>query len=232
MFDAAQTWSGRVLIVAAIAAVAVVLAFYPMTSDRGADLRRRMGPANWDFRTSWAANLTVFSAAIGTIFAANLLPTGIHSNVTMTFVALNVLFGLAAVVGPFVYIVLQRRVAATRIKARTTSETTQYQGTLGGFLLGTTVVLWAVFGEFATAAQLLRIIHVHHALPADLVVAYAVLLGVAALLVVVFLGTRIRAIVDAQPDDSAAFAAQLRAVGIADDDLSAHRPVLPPVPVL
>jgi hypothetical protein len=232
VFDAAQNWSGRVMIAAAIAAVAVVLAFYPMTADRGVDLRRRMGPADWDFRTSWAANLTVFSAAIGTIFAANLLPTGIRSSVTTTFVALNVLFGLAAVVGPFVYIVLQRRVAATRIKARTATETTQYQGTLGGFLLATTVVLWAVFGEFATAAQLLRVTHGKHAIPPDLVAMFGVLLAVAALLVVVYLGTRIRAIVDGQPDDQPAFAAKLRGVGIAEDDLPGRRPVLPAVPVL
>jgi hypothetical protein len=232
VFDAAETWSGKVLVAAAITAIGVVLAFYPMTENRGVDLRRRMGPANWDFRTSWAANLTVFSAAIGTILAANLLPSGITSNVTTTFVALNILFGLAAVIGPFTYIVLQRRVAATRIKAKTTTETVQYQGTLGGFLLGTTVVLWAVFGEFATAAELLRITHGHHAMAPDLVVAFSILLGVAALLVVVYLGTRIRGIVDSQPEDGAAFTAKLRELEFSDEALATARPVLPPVPVL
>ncbi len=232
MFDAAETWSGKVLVAAAITAIAVVLAFYPMTEDRGVDLRRRMGPANWDFRTSWTANLTVFSAAIGTILAANLLPTGIAAHVTTTFVALNVLFGLAAIIGPFIYIVLQRRAVATRIKAKTTTETAQYQGTLGGFLLGTTVVLFAVFGEFATAAELLRITHGKHAMAPDLIVAFSILLGLAALLVVVYLGTRIRAIVNSQPDDSAAFTAKLRALDFGDEELAAARPVLPPVPVL
>jgi hypothetical protein len=226
-----ELWSEKVLVVSAVAAVAVVLVAYPMRADR-ADSRRRMGPANWDFTKSWAANLTVFSAALGVIFSAGLLPAGTKSSTTATFVALNVLFGLAAVVGPFVYIVLQRRVEVTRAKGRTTTSEAQYQGTMGGFLLGTAITLWAVLGEFATAAELVRTIHGHHAIPTDVVVAFAILLAFAAVLVVAFLATRIRGIVDAQPPDAGVFQSRLRMAGIAADDVTSHRAALPPVPVL
>jgi hypothetical protein len=230
-FVSGQDWSNKVLIISAIAALAIVLAAYPMKSD-SADWRRRMGPANWDFSKSWAANLTVFFAAVGTIFAANLLPDGIDSSVTKTFAALNVLFGIAALVGPFIYIVLQRRVPVTRTAGRGTAGDAQYQGTLGGFLLGTAVTLWAVLGEFGTAIELIRTTHGHDALPPSIVVAFSIVLGVAALLVVTFLATRIRAIAGDQGEEMRTFRAGLRRAGISEDELHRHVPALPPVPVL
>jgi len=226
-----QGWSDKILIISAIAAVAIVLAAYPLKSD-SADWRRRMGPANWDFTKSWAVNLTVFFAAVGTIFAANLLPDGIDSNLTRTFAALNVLFGIAALLGPFIYIVLQRRVPVTRTAGRGTTGDAQYQGTLAGFLLGTAVTLWAVLGEFGIAIELIRATHRRGALPDSLVVAFSIVLAIAALLVIGFLGTRIRAIAGDQGEEMRTFRAALRRAGISEDELHRHVPALPPVPVL
>lgn len=225
------SWSEKILGLSAAVSIAVVLMAYPMTADRP-NLMRPMGPVNWDFRKSWAANLTVFSAAIGTLFAARLLPRHIDSQVTNTFVALNVLFGIAAVVGPFTYTVLQRRVSVTRTTGKTASPAVQYQGTLGGFLLGTTITLWAVLGEILTAGQLIRTIHGKDSLPQDLVVALAILLGFAALLVLAFLATRIRVIAADQQHHEAAFRGRLRVAGVAADDVSDHTPELPPIRVL
>jgi len=225
------SWSEKVLLLSAIVAVAVVLMAYPMSVDRP-NLLRRMGPVNWDFRNSWAANLTVFSAALGSIFAAKLLPEHISSRVTTTFVALNVLFGLAAVVGPFTYIVLQRRVTVTRTTGKTITTDTQYQGTLGGFLLGTAITLWAVLGEFATAGELVRTIHGKHSLPSEMVTAFAILLGFAALLVLAFLATRIRVIAADQQEHAATYRTRLRRAGVAAEEVPVHAPALPPIRVL
>lgn len=231
----AQTWSEWVLLAPAIAAVALVLAACPMTPDR-ADITTRMGPVNWDFTKSWASNLTVFGAALGAIVSGGLLPKSASSGETATFVGLNVLFGLAAVVGPFVYTVLQRRVAVTRVNGKSKATEPQYQGTVGGFLLGTAIMLWGVLGVFATVAELLAKIHRAHSLPSALLVALAVLVALAGLLVVAFLVTRIRVIVGEQTRNPAKrrrrFEKRLRLAGIAAEAVDQHRAALPPVPVL
>jgi len=142
--------ASKVLIAAAITAIAVVLAFYPCREPR-----RRSAPAHWARRIGLHDELggqpDRVQRGVGTILAANFLPTGINANVTNDVRRPDVLFGLAAVIGPFIYIVLQRR-SRRRDQGQTRPRRRSIRARLGGFLLGTTVVLWAAFASSRRAS--------------------------------------------------------------------------------
>lgn len=119
-----------------------------------------MGTATWDFSTSWASNLTVVGALLGTALSAA-LGTLQHST-------LNLLFLLLAFLAPLAYAVLGRQVPVIPTQAQeqqsiwtivrriqdaqqpTQLLSYQYQGYVWGFLCACLFTVWAVLGELAT----------------------------------------------------------------------------------
>src|SRR5204862_3856150 len=80
-----------------------------LTQDRSDQpkLSTPLGPPNWNFSTSWASNLTVVGALLGTILAAGVLPD--HTAITKsTYAGLNLLFGILILVAPLAYVAMQR----------------------------------------------------------------------------------------------------------------------------
>jgi hypothetical protein len=151
---------------------------------------------NWDFTKSWASNLTVVGALLGTILAAGVLPD--QTAVTKaTYAGLNLLFGILILVAPLAYVAMQRE-KPLRVAKDVTEP--QYQGTVFWFLASSTLTLWAVAGELATVGFLFRDIRSAESLPKATVIAMWVLVIGAAVLIGVYTWTSVRAILKDQID--------------------------------
>jgi hypothetical protein len=116
-----------------------------LTTDR---LRQRMGPTTYDVSASWASTITVIGAILGTILGtSNVVPPQTHYLGHSTYPALTLIFGVLAVLAPFVY-------RATSIPVQVTDRfglvDTQHQGFVASFLAATLLTVWAVVGEVVT----------------------------------------------------------------------------------
>ncbi len=155
----------------------------------------RIGPVDWDFSKSFASNLTVFSAVLGTILSAGVLPKDLSSDRTTTYAALNLLFGIGVIAGPFLYTACQRQVLVNR---RGSAKEPQYQGYVWSFLIASGVTVWATAGEFATMGILFGDIRSGGSLPGIGVGAFEAIIVIAAIALFVLVGSRSRAILSAQ----------------------------------
>ncbi len=160
-------------------------------------LGSRMGPANWDFSTSWASNLTVVGALLGTILSAGALPdeTAVSK---ATYAGLNLLFGVLILVAPLVYTATRRPTYVHRRTAKAAEP--QYLGVVFFFLVASALTLGAVLGELATVLQLFREIRTANSLPVAAVWLMGVLVVAAALLLVRYSGQTIGWILTDQCD--------------------------------
>lgn len=135
--------------------------------QRKVRLGDRMGHTTWDFSKSWATNITVIGALLGT--ALNLEKTAlIHS-------IFNLFFLLLAALAPFVYYVIggQKEVISVSsseyrpdaspghesdVHLQRPSPSYQFHGYVAGFLIASTLTLWAVIGELITLYSFLGFI--------------------------------------------------------------------------
>lgn len=134
-----------------------------------------LGSVKWDFRSSWATNITTLGAILGTVTGAGLLPTEGRLLTPSEVAGLSVFFGVLALLSGFVYTVLSRPDLADGEPVR--------QGYVRPFLLAAGITVAAVVGELATLAMLL----VDAALQRStltIALAMLVLLAVAAALVI------------------------------------------------
>src|SRR5207245_131908 len=105
------------------------------------DLRRRMGPANWNYSTSWASTFTLVGALLGTILAqSGVVPEPTHYLPRAAYGGLNVVFAMVTVLAPFLYTALG---TVEHPHSRTGLRRPQYQGFVWSFLLATAITLWA-----------------------------------------------------------------------------------------
>jgi hypothetical protein len=113
-----------------------------------AALTTAIGDTSWDFSKSWASNITVVGAILGTVLSAKILPTTPTVVVSPNgYTALSLLFGLLVVVAPLLF---------TALRSGTPDpKGPKYQGYGWGFLLSSCVTLWAVIGELATVGLVL-----------------------------------------------------------------------------
>jgi hypothetical protein len=118
-----------------IAAVMVLSAWSKST----ANCCDKLGPPGWSFSTSWASNLTVVLAVFQMLFAQNLLSDAPYMPKT-SYAALAAMFGALLIAGPFVYL-------GSGLLSLNDKKEVQVQGRVWGFLLGATLVLWAVVGQ-------------------------------------------------------------------------------------
>ena len=183
-------WVTRVIVWPLVGAALLMLIMWLGTSP-ARDLTQRIGPVDWDFSASWASNITVFSALLGTILTAGVLPDETSSARVATYAGLNLLFGVGVLVGPFLYTALR---GAVQVNKRSKTKEPQYQGWVSSFLLATIIVLWATAGEFFTMWQLFGEIRTEGSLPEAGFIAFRVLILAAATALVFLVWMRGRAI--------------------------------------
>jgi hypothetical protein len=214
--------------------VLLTVAWRTLSASKRPGVERRVGPVNWDFTQSFASNITVFSAVLGTILSAGVLPTDLPADRLAAYAGLNLLFGIAVIAGPFLYTALQK---TELVNARGKQKEPQYQGFVWSFLVATIVTTWATAGEFVTIAKLFGDIGSGGTLPAPAVATFIALVVVAGLGLLVLIWRRSRAILTAQGDPARATdhknikRENLTALGIADlPDVHHFVPELDPWP--
>ena len=116
--------------------------------------KKPLGEVNWSFTDSWASTVTAAGAVLGTILSTSgIIPDTAAPLSAGTLAGLNLLFAFIIVLAPLVF----NAVARTGVPLPDdTGDGPRYQGYAGIFLLATMLTIWAVFGELATIAILLR----------------------------------------------------------------------------
>jgi hypothetical protein len=197
----APNWLYFLLFAPAVAALILVATRYcvfwvTQEASRRPKLSTPLGPVNWDLSKSWASNLTVVGALLGTILAAGVLPE--ETAVTKsTYAGLNLFFGILILVSPLAYVAMQREKEVKVVREVTEP---QYRGTVFWFLAASTLTLWAVAGELGTVGFLFRDIRSAQSLPNVALVAMWVLVIAAVMLLVIYAWTSMRAILKDQID--------------------------------
>ena len=155
-------WEPIIVLGALALALAVVIARWivwrPDTSTRPA-LTQPIGPVNWRFGESWASTLTTFSAFLGAVLAAQVLPVdGLYLS-SNGFAVLSLVFFFVALLAPFVYNATAS-LTAPGPSGPGSATTPGYEGRVRTFLLATVITLWGALGEVTVigfiAAELTR----------------------------------------------------------------------------
>jgi hypothetical protein len=166
---------GRLALMAA-AAVFIVVVLLKLAILR--ELGSVVGNVGWDFDKSWATSVTTIGAVLGTVASAGLLPEEPELLSKESAAGLTLLFGVIAVLAPFLYI-------ATARLSKDADGAMQVDGYFLFFLISSFVTTVAVFGELATLSVLLLDGLVHDR-PLDAIVPLGVFVAIAALLIAVY----------------------------------------------
>jgi hypothetical protein len=127
------------LLVAAVEVVAAAVAVgLPVTS--------RVGPPNWDYSKSWATNIAILDAVLGTFLSSKIVPNPKFVG-AVSYLLLSAFFAVVVAVGPLVFRALSRE---SRVLTASGTPDIQYQGTVYGFLLAALLTLWAALGQLTT----------------------------------------------------------------------------------
>lgn len=167
-----------------------------LTIDGRPGLTRRLGPVDWDFSKSWASNVTVIGALLGTILSAGVLPE-VTTTPKATYAGLNLLFAVVIVVAPFLYRATQSVVAVHQTTAETEP---QYQGYVWSFLVSSALTLWAVVGELATIGLLFDEIRTGRSMPSAAVWTMGALLAISGVLLLRMAARRLGDVLNDQTD--------------------------------
>lgn len=110
-------------------------------------LRKRLGPVNWDFNTSWASNLGGIGSILGIVGGATgtLPSTGLIAGQSAT--GLGVFFGVLIVLAPFTYTAL----LAPAPDAEPKGDPPPLVAGVWAFVLASGLTLWGVAGVIVTA---------------------------------------------------------------------------------
>lgn len=168
------------IVVASLAAgIALVVGGWLSCGGVRAALKTAIGDPSWDFSKSWASNVTVVGAILGTVLSAKILPTTTAVVVSPNgYTALSLLFGSLVVVAPLVFTVLR--------SAKPSSTGPVYTGRGWGFLLASALTLWGVLGELATVGLVLYEAQHAKTLALGAVIPILATIGFAMLLVAVY----------------------------------------------
>lgn len=219
----------------ALALILVGIRTLTLLNVNGFDLRRRMGPANWDYSSSWASTFTLVGALLGTILAqSGVVPEPTHYLPRAAYGGLNVLFAMITVLAPFLYTALS---TVERPHSSFGVRQLQYQGFVWCFLLATALTLWAVLGELVTVGILLKEIEAGGALPSAATVPFNLLLFASVILLCTYAWRGIYWIVTYQADRASharALLATVEAIGlnIVEEHKDSLEAPLPSWPVL
>ncbi len=107
-----------------------------------------MGKPQWSFTASWATTITTVGAVLSTVLAVA-LPEQIEQFSKSGVLALNLFFGLLALVAPLLYSAI-----GVHVRAKDQDqELIEYQGFVWMFFLTCWLTLWAVFGQLVTVTS-------------------------------------------------------------------------------
>jgi hypothetical protein len=109
-------------------------------------LNYRLATPGWEFSKSWASTFTVVGAVLGTILASSVLPDPPEHFSKETLAGMNLLFGVAILVAPFLFAATERAQAVTKDG----SQQIEGQGTVAGYLLACALTLAGVLGQLTT----------------------------------------------------------------------------------
>ena len=168
----------RVVWLSALVAVVVVVAPALIIKDWRERLAKPLGAVGWSFTDSWASTLTEVGALLGVLVAAQLVGPEVQPLSGTDLAGLSLLFGALAAVAPLVFNAISELAPDTP-----NAEGPLYRGYVWGFLLACIVTLWAVLGELATLAILLR---EATTLPHLVSITFQSMAGVASVLVVIY----------------------------------------------
>ncbi len=186
------------LVFGALAAAVVLVGVRAVALGMLSRLSQAMGPVNWNFSQSWASSFTVIGAILGSILSAKgVVPDHTRFLPASTYPALNLLFGLLVVIGPFIY-----RATSSSVKTTTAQATTdvQYQGSAAGFIVATGLTVWGVVGELATVFLLFGEIHSAGSTSDAILVPFLAVIGIADLAFAIYVWRAIGWIDDLQKD--------------------------------
>ena len=173
------------LIFGSFAGSFTLVAVRTLTLMKGGQHLRTLGPATWDYSSSWASTFTLVGALLGTVLAqSGVLPQPTrYLSSRASYAGLNVAFVIITVLAPLVYTALssgeppQRGMGVGR---------PHYQGFVWGFLLATVLTLWGSLGQVVTVIFLLREIAASDGLSSSATIALDGLLGMSILLFCVY----------------------------------------------
>jgi hypothetical protein len=172
-------------------AAVFVVARWLLPTKGPCKLSSRLGPLNWDFSKSWASNITVVGALLGTILSAGALPDTTTIS-KATYAGLNLFFGVLILIAPFLYTATQ---GVVPVHKRGTEKEPQYQGYVLAFLVSSAITLWAVVGELVTVLLLFREIRTGNSIPAAAVWVMGAIVVFACLLLARYAWTTIDAVI-------------------------------------
>jgi hypothetical protein len=157
-----------------------------LTLWRAVKLRGRLGhrlaTPNWDFSKSWASTFTVVGALLGTILSSVAFPESPERFSKETLAGMNLLFGVAILVAPFLFSETER----ARLVMKDGASQVQAHGTVAGYLRACALTLTGVVGELVTVFFLLAELQSNGALPDEGLILLGVLLAIAWALVAVY----------------------------------------------
>jgi hypothetical protein len=155
------------LILPGFAAALVIVTIAYSRRRQSARFSTPMGPPQWDFKATWASNITVVGSVLTSLLAFSALPNETGHLSRSAYMAMGLLWTLVIALAPALYNFFRVPVAANPGAAA--GDAPAYDGCVGGFLLACVFTLWAVFGQLATLATLFDELE-----PAHLVPMYAV----------------------------------------------------------
>ncbi len=112
-----------------------------------------MGKPQWSFTSSWATTITTIGAVLGTVLAVA-LPNQIEQFSKNGVMALNLFFGLVALVAPLLYSAI-----GVHVRAKDEDkELIEYQGFVWMFFLTCWLTLWAVLGQLVAVTSTITVL--------------------------------------------------------------------------
>lgn len=151
----------------AISVLAIVTMLVGFCSRRDKDKIKwdsHMGGPEWDFKSSWASNITIIGAVITTVLSFSGLPDVTKHLSRATYESISLLWTLVITLSPAIYNFLRRQTLDLNATLQANASPI-YHGLVIGFLLASGFTLWAVFGQLGTLAFLLDELRPVHLLP-------------------------------------------------------------------
>src|SRR5437867_3237308 len=161
-------------------------------------LWNRIGPANWDLSKSWASNVTVLGATLGTIIAAKgVVPDTTSHLSNASFAGLDVFFGVLVAIAPLFFNAFR---TVKQRHNRHGDKEAQFVGFVGTFFIAAIITLWGCIGQLATLLALVQEIQAAGSLSPEIVDVLGAVFASTIILAVIYAWISIGAIAIAQTD--------------------------------
>jgi hypothetical protein len=173
------SWATGVVVLSLVAGFGLTAAGWLTSGGIRSALTTSIGDASWDFSKSWASNVTIAGAILGTVLSAKILPaTSTVVGSPNGYTALSLLFGALVVLAPLLF-------TASRT-GKPDPKGPIYIGHGWAFLLASGVTLWAVLGQLSTLELVLFEAQHGKTLTLGAVLPIATVIGLAAILVALY----------------------------------------------